>query len=150
MTDQQRVADFAVAGLLRGLGDGLVSVVDYGSRARRTARPDSDWDVMVIAHPLPVRVLTRHVMLKRMLPPSVRGKVALYSLTPEELATAWPPPALHLDIAVDGVVSFDPTGLASRWMAAVRTEAEAQGLVRVTTPFGMHWRRASAASTVSA
>lgn len=150
MMDEQQVVDSAVEGLRTGLGDDLLSVVVYGSRARRTARPDSDWDVLVIARSLPARVLARHVLLKRMLPPAVRGKVAIYSLTQEELAAAWPPPALHLDIGVDGVASFDPTGLASEWMTAIRTEIDAQGLVRVDTPFGMHWRRASAASTVSA
>jgi len=34
-------------------GDGLRSVVLYGSRARGTARPDSDFDLLILADPLP-------------------------------------------------------------------------------------------------
>lgn len=36
-----------------GLGDNLVAVVLFGSRARGEAEAGSDWDRLVIAHDLP-------------------------------------------------------------------------------------------------
>ena len=60
-----------VDALREGLGESLVSVVLFGSRARNQARQDSDWDVLLIARGLPERALERHVLLKRLMPPSV-------------------------------------------------------------------------------
>jgi hypothetical protein len=148
MIDGRPVVDLAVAGLASGLGDDLLSVVVYGSRSRGTARVDSDWDVLVIARGLPARVLARHVLLKRMLPSSVRGMVAIYALTPEELSTAWPPPALHLDIALDAEVAYDPSRLAATWISRVRAAIDAEGLCRVDTAFGKQWRRSGSVTQV--
>lgn len=42
-----------VSALREGLGDELVAVVLFGSRARGEAHQGSDWDVLVIANGLP-------------------------------------------------------------------------------------------------
>lgn len=54
--------------LHRALGDDLVAVALFGSRARGDATPESDWDLLVIAHHLPARPLARHFHLKSRLP----------------------------------------------------------------------------------
>jgi len=53
----------AVAMTHRLLGEQLVSVVLYGSRARGDARPDSDFDLLIIAHSLPEEKQKRELAL---------------------------------------------------------------------------------------
>src|SRR4051794_206433 len=47
------VAEQAVSALQAALGDRLVAVVLFGSRARGDAHLDSDWDLLVLAEGLP-------------------------------------------------------------------------------------------------
>lgn len=54
-----------VAALEKALGDDLISVVLFGSRARNEADEASDWDVLIIARNLPERLLERYRLLKR-------------------------------------------------------------------------------------
>lgn len=54
-----------VTALKQGLGDHLVAVLLFGSRARGEAHAASDWDLLVIAHNLPGRIWERHIRLKR-------------------------------------------------------------------------------------
>lgn len=139
--DERLVPAAIVDSLSGGLGDSLVAIVLYGSRSRGRAEPDSDWDVLVIARDLAPRVLPRHVALKRLLPPSIRGAVSLYAQTPDEIRAAMPLPSLYHDIAVDGKVLHDPTGFATRWLSSARLDIEARGLHREETPHGSMWRR---------
>jgi predicted nucleotidyltransferase len=78
------VPDGIVSGLREGLGDDLMAVVLFGSRACGEAHEGSDWDVLVVARRLPERTLERAFLLKRMLPAEHRGEVSLLSRTPEE------------------------------------------------------------------
>jgi len=50
-----------VAALQTGLGERLISIVLFGSRARGDAHVDSDWDLLVIARDLPQKAFTRHL-----------------------------------------------------------------------------------------
>ncbi len=129
-----------VDALRDGLGDSLVAVLLYGSRARGSARPDTDWDVPVIAEDLPARVLERHVPVKRLLPSSIRGLVSILARTPAEITAAVPLPALFHDIAMDANVLCDDRGFAEGWLRTARHDIEARGLHRETSPFGLVWR----------
>lgn len=73
-----------VSALRQGLGDNLVAVVLFGSRARGEATEASDWDVLVIARQLPSSFFQRHVQLKSLLPVEWRAPVSLLARTPEE------------------------------------------------------------------
>ena len=73
-----------VAAFKQGLGDDLVAVVLFGSRARGEADKASDWDLLVIARHLPERTFKRHRWLKGMLPVAWRGQTAILAKTPEE------------------------------------------------------------------
>ena len=139
MVDERSIPKLIVDALCDGLGDALVAVILYGSRARGTARPDSDWDVLVIAAGLPSRMLERHLLIKRVLPPSIRGLVGILSRTPAEMDAANPLPALYHDIAVDAEVLYD-TGFADIWLQSARSDIAARGLRREPTPFGLVWR----------
>src|SRR6266498_3145223 len=74
-----------VVALRQCLGDHLVAVVLFGSRARGDATKTSDWDLLVIARDLPSSPLQRHFQLTTLLPVEWRGQVSLLSYTPEEL-----------------------------------------------------------------
>ena len=80
----RNVPDGIVSGLREGLGDDLVAVVLFGSRARGEADESSDWDVLIIARSLPRRTLERAFLLKRLLPAEHRGEVSLLAKRPEE------------------------------------------------------------------
>ena len=79
----QQALSAVVAALRQGLGDKLVAVVLFGSRARGDATEAGDWDVLVIARQLPSSPLQRHFQLTTLLPVEWRGQVSLLSHTPE-------------------------------------------------------------------
>lgn len=53
------VAEQAVDALKAGLGENLLAVALFGSRARGDERPGSDWDLFVLADALPEHPLDR-------------------------------------------------------------------------------------------
>lgn len=141
---EQDVAQQAVQALQRGLGDRLVAVVLFGSRARGDAREDSDWDLLVIARDLPADYLDRHFMLKRMLPDEIRGMVSIISKTPSEFEQALPP--LYLDIALDGRLLHDTDDYAANRIELIRRLITDAGLERERTAAGDIWHVRSPAS----
>ncbi len=124
--------------LNEGLGDDLVAVVLFGSRARGEAREGSDWDVLVVASNLPERTLERAVYLKRMLPGPFRGEVGLLAKTPEEFAAGLP--EIYLDIAVDGVILFDADGYMAKRLRFLRAVILDRGLRREKDGRNLIWR----------
>lgn len=130
---QQAVEAFRAA-----LGADLVAVVLFGSRARGEASAESDWDLLVIARSLPAKPFTRHLFLKRLLPPSRRGAISVVAKTPEEFEARVP--SLYLDIALDGQVVYDPHGYATNRLAALKRLIKQAGLYRKRTEAGEVWR----------
>lgn len=120
-----------------GLADHLVAIVLYGSRARGDHRPDSDWDLLVIAEGLPEKWLERYQTLKRMIPLGVRGAAAILSATPTEFESHLP--ALYLDIGLDGRILYERDGYASERLAEIRRIITKAGLFRERTPAGDIW-----------
>jgi predicted nucleotidyltransferase len=127
----------AVGALRAALGERLVSVVLFGSRARGDAKPESDWDLLVIAEGLPARYMERHSFLRRRLPPATAG-VSLLAKTPSEFESYLPP--LYLDIALDGKILYDPRGFAATKLNYLRGLIEGAGLFREQTTAGDIWR----------
>ena len=139
-TDQSApdVAALVVEALCQELGDRLLAVVLFGSRAREDARKTSDWDVLVIAEDLPEKLFARRLYLKQLLPLSCRGAVSILARTPSEFKASLP--ALYLDIALDGRVYYDPTGYVARELAALKQLMSQVGLYRERTSAGDIWR----------
>ena len=102
MEDQEAILFQLVTALQEGLGERLVAVVLYGSRARDQAREPSDWDLFIIATDLPRRLWERHILLKRFLPAVYRGAVSLLAKPPQEFEEKIS--SLYLDIAQDGKI----------------------------------------------
>lgn len=135
---QEWILDQVVAALRTALGDRLVAVVLFSSRARGEAREDSDWDVLVIAEGLPEDPLERGQFLRQLLPIQCRLAVSFLARTPQEFEGHLP--SLYLDIALDGQILYDPKGYAAQHLAVLRRLIEEAGLFRERTPAGDLWR----------
>ena len=138
MEDQEAILFQLVTALQEGLGERLVAVVLYGSRARDQAREASDWDLFIIATDLPARLWERHILFKRFLPAVYRGAVSLLAKTPQEFEERIS--SLYLDIAQDGKILFDPQGYAHRRLAALQRLMAETGLYRKKSRGGEVWR----------
>ena len=134
----EELLDRVVEALKRQMGHRLVAVVLFGSRARGEAQEGSDWDLLVLAHDLPPRLFQRHRSLKQMLPPAERGRISLLAKTPQEFEASLP--ALYLDIALDGIVLYDPDSYAQEKLARLRTLIDEKGLRRERVGRDMAWR----------
>jgi predicted nucleotidyltransferase len=133
-----------VSKLREGLGDDLVAVVLFGSRARGEAREGSDWDVLIIANDLPGRTLERVIRLKRMLPPEYRGEVSLLAKTPEEFMSNLPD--LYLDIALDGIILYDVDGYMAKRLWFLKALIQRKGLQREREDGDLIWRQPTASN----
>ncbi len=136
-TSVTEILDPVVQALRAGLGERLIAIVLFGSRARGEATEDSDWDLLVIANGLPEGFMERNFLLKQLLPPEWRGSVCLLVRTPSELENRIA--SLHLDIALDGKILYDPFGFAAHWLEKLRDFVGKTGLVRERVEFGEEW-----------
>lgn len=127
-----------IQALQQALGPDLVAIALFGSRARGDATPESDWDLLVIAHHLPARPLPRHFYLKSRLPDDWRAQVSLLAKTPTEFEAGLS--SLYLDIALDGLVLYDPQDYLQKRLAWLREQMARLGLHRERTNGDWTWR----------
>ena len=117
-----------IQALQQGLDDNLVALVLFGSRARGDARPESDWDLLLIAHNLPSPFFARHLFLKNNLPPDWRGRISLLAKTVAEFERAVP--SLFLDIALDGIIIYEQGDYARQHLRYLKELIQTKGLHR--------------------
>jgi uncharacterized protein len=134
----QNLLDQALPALRVALGANLIAVVLYGSRAKGEAHDQSDWDLLIIADNLPEKSLARHFFLKRALPANCRGAVSLLGKTPAEIEARVSP--LYLDIALDGLILYDPNGYGASKLAKLKNLIDKSGLYRLRCPEGDVWK----------
>jgi predicted nucleotidyltransferase len=127
-----------VKALHQGLGNNLVALVLFGSRARGEATEASDWDLLVLARDLLPSPLQRHFQLKKCLPVGWRGQVSLLSSTTVEFESHLS--SLMLDIALDGIVLYDPEGYATQRLAALKRLIANRGLYRERVGRDLIWK----------
>ncbi len=135
---EQEILRQIVSALREGLGNRLVAVILFGSRARGDASDSSDWDILVIAEDLPSKVFARRALLLQALPQRYRGAISVLAKTPEEFEAHLP--SLYLDIALDGRILYDWQNYAAQKLAALRRLIQRVGLYRERTPAGDVWR----------
>ena len=116
----------------------LVAAVLFGSRARGDAHKESDWDVLIIAHDLPDRPFRCHTFLKAQLPPRWRAAISLIAKTPEEFEASLP--AFYLDIALDGIVVYDPHHYMQEKLTRLQTLIRQKGLRREKIEESFTWQ----------
>jgi predicted nucleotidyltransferase len=126
-TAAQEIAP-AVQALQEGLGKELMAVVLFGSRARGDAKEESDWDLLVIAKDLPKRQMERYRKTKEILPQKWRGRISILAKTPDEFEAALP--SLYLEIALDGLILYDPQEYAAVQIQKLRRLIQAKELRR--------------------
>lgn len=134
---EQRIPALVVQALQRALGEQLIAVVLFGSRARGDAHAESDWDLLVIAEKLPEQFFDRHLFLRRLLPTDC-SNASLLARTPQEFESHLP--SLYLDIALDGRILYDPQGYAAGKLRALKRTIQKTGLYRERTQDGDIWR----------
>lgn len=117
-----------VEALRQELGSALRGVVLFGSRARGEGRPESDWDLFVVADTLPSSPLERGKALRHVLLPRWRGRVAITAKTPQEFETEFP--SYYLDVATDGQILFDQNGYLQNRLTRIRQRIKEAGLRR--------------------
>lgn len=127
-----------ISALKKGMGERLVAVVLFGSRARGEADDHSDWDLLLIAHDLPPKPFQRHLQLKQMLPADWRGKVAILAKTPVEFESHLS--SLFLDIALDGIILYDSQDYMASRLGRLRRLIRDQGLQRIQEQRDLVWR----------
>jgi len=89
--------------LNEAFGDGLRTVVLFGSRARGETDPQRDHDIFLVIERLPVSPLIRQKEIRRAIW-DIPLRINLISKTPEEVACNLTP--LMLEICVDGVCLY--------------------------------------------
>ena len=150
VADLDEVTRFYVERLLETLrarlGDRLVSLVLYGSRARGTHRSDSDVDVLIVARDLPRARAGRHDVIRplkqdvdleyRRARGSRAPHLAYIAKTPEEAAYHSP---LYLDMTDDAVLVYDRDDFFGTILDAMRRRMTALGSRRVWLGHGWYW-----------
>lgn len=132
-----RLVDEVVAALRRELGDKLVALASFGSRARGDPRPGSDYDLFVVARELPANPFDRQLCLREMLPLRWGTAVSLVVKTPQEFEDKLLP--LYLDLALDAKVLYDPESFLTSGLARVRRIIDRDRLQRRRRRGGWVW-----------
>jgi len=128
-------------------GERLVSLVVFGSVARRTMRPDSDIDVLLVARDLPrgrLARVTEFESVEGMLADELRQaeKNGIHTAlspvlkTPAEVEQGSP---LFLDMTDQARILYDASGFFQDYMNRLRRRLKALGARRVRLGGGYYW-----------
>ena len=120
------------------LGDNLISLVLFGSRARGDAMETSDHDLFIIAKELPTRPFRRKLFIRAPLKGQFEEKLSIVAKTPEEVLGTFP--SFFLDLALDGIILFDRDGFFANFQTKVREIISQAGLQRKEDNGEYYWR----------
>ena len=122
---------------VKALGDNLVALAFFGSCARGEGTEASDIDVLLIAEELPRHPWERGRLIYRPIKEPSWGRIAVLARTVEEFTADVSP--LHLDLAEDAIIIYDPQGFLTAKLDRVQELIEEAGLVRERTSGGLVW-----------
>lgn len=123
------------------LGERLVALASFGSRARGGARPDSDLDLLLIAEGLPDDLFERASAVRASPLEPDDPDVSVRALSPREYERDIAP--IDLDIALDAELHFDREGYLGERLALIRQRIAEAGLVRAPD-LTWTWKRSPA------
>ena len=87
------------------LGQHLISMVLFGSRARGDARGTSDYDILIITKGLPAKPFRRKLFIRTPLKGQFEEKLCIIAKTPDEVLSTFP--SFFLDLSLDGIILLD-------------------------------------------
>lgn len=119
------------------LGDELMALVLFGSRARDDERETSDWDIFLLARSLPSSPVERYARVRACCPVEPEGGLSFLSKTQEEFESEFP--SFYLDLAIDGIILLDTAGYMDRQLNRIRELIGQAGLRRERIPGGFFW-----------
>lgn len=129
-------------------GDRLVALCVFGSWARGVATPESDLDILVVAHPLPrgrMKRLDEFDAVERatestraLVWPDAARSLSLSPVlkTPDELQAGSP---LYLDMTLWRIVLHDRDGVLERYLSGLADRMSHLGSRRTETKGGVYW-----------
>jgi uncharacterized protein len=120
------------------LGERLVSIVLFGSRARGDANEGSDYDFFIVARGLPLKPFKRKLFIRTPLKGQFKEKLCIIAKTPEEVKSAFP--SLFLDLSLDGLILYDKDGFFSELRKKVAKIASEAGLQRKKDREDYYWQ----------
>lgn len=127
----------AVDALGAALGPDLVALAVFGSEVRGEASESSDVDLLLIARDLPQNPFERRRQVQEPLLEDSIPSVSVLARTVDEFTADVTP--LHLDLAADAVIVYDPEGFLASKLERVRQLIRQAGLVRQRTAHGWVW-----------
>ncbi len=127
----------AIENLKVKLGENLIAVTLFGSRARGEGGGSSDWDLFLIAEGLPENRFDRQLALRALLPADSE-RVSMVAKTKREFEGTFPP--LYLDLGIDGIVLYDPEGYMKGKLQKIRGILKDTGLSRTRHKHGLLWK----------
>lgn len=119
------------------LGEYLISIVLFGSRARGDAKETSDYDLFIIARELPPRPFQRVLFIRSPLKGQFEEKFCIIAKTPEEVLKDFPP--LFLDLGLDGIILFDRDDFFKNLRVKIRDIIRQAGLQRKRDNGEFYW-----------
>jgi len=130
-----------VACFQQHFGNSLVAVVLFGSRARGDAKPESDYDIFLLAKDLPDRPVERLIFVRHAIAVKFSEKISITARTPEEFENGFP--SFYLDLALDGKVLYDKQGYISGKLQRIQDIIKQAGLGRTKYDhqFGWEWKQ---------
>jgi predicted nucleotidyltransferase len=129
----------ASEGWIADLGNRLVSIVLFGSVARRQAQQTSDIDLVLVAQDLPRALVDRRRIFLESWERVRRARALPYvpwnlvAKSPTEARTRSP---LYLDIVEEGILILDRNGFFEAVLAGMRARMRELGSRRVFLPDG--------------
>lgn len=118
------------------MGDNLVSLVFFGSRARGNAHASSDYDLLLVAEQLPESPRQRIRYVRRPLGGRFKEKICIIAKTRQEIDGGFPP--LYLDIGIDGIILFDRDFMTDR-IHKIRSITTEAGLKQIREDGALRW-----------
>ena len=119
------------------MGDRLISMVLFGSRARGDAKETSDYDLFIVAEELPPKPFKRVLFIRTPLRGQFEEKFCIIAKTPEEVLSDFPP--LFLDLGLDGIILFDTNDFFKNLKEKIRNIIHEAGLQRKRDDGEFHW-----------
>lgn len=119
------------------IGDKLIVIVLFGSRARGDFKGESDFDILIIASNFPERYLARMGYIREPLI-NFDESISIIAKTPEEFDSFFP--SLYLDIALDGKLLLDKDGFMEGRLEKIKQIIIASALKRVEKEGEFIWK----------